>query len=183
MNNEAKAKMQAAIDYLESDLHTVRTGRANAALVENLSVTYFDQEMPVKALANINTPDGKTISIMPWDPNATAAIEKAILDNKELGLNPVSDGKVIHINVPAPTEERRQQLIKQVGEKAEAAHVALRNARHDALKSAQDEVKDKTMSEDEFERIKKDLDRLIADFGQQVDDMVETKKQEIAGKT
>lgn len=179
MNNDAKAKMQAAIDYLESDLHTVRTGRANAALVENLNVTYFDQQMPVKALANINTPDGKSITIMPWDPNATPAIEKALQENKELGLNPVSDGKAIHINVPPPTEERREQLVKQVSEKAEEAQIVLRNARHDALKSAQEQVKDKNMSEDEFERVKKDLDRLIADFGKQVEEMTAAKKKEV----
>lgn len=179
MNKEAKAKMQAAIDYFESDLHTVRTGRANAALVENLNVTYFDQQMPIKALANINTPDGKTITIMPWDPNATSAIEKALQDNKELGLNPVSDGKVIHINVPAPTEERRQQLVKQVAEKAEEANIALRNARHDALKDAQEGVKDKSMSEDEFEQIKKDLDRLINDYGKQIEEMTAAKKKEV----
>jgi len=179
MQKDAKQKMQAALDYLEEDLHTVRTGRANTALVENLTVTFYEQDMPLKALANITAPDGKSLTITPWDPNATPVIEKALLEDKNLGLNPLSDGKVIHIQVPAPTAERREQLVKQVGEKAEAAHISLRNARHEILKTAQSQVKDKSMSEDEFERIKKDLDAMIAEYGSEVDKIIENKKTEI----
>ncbi|MEX0748447.1 MAG: ribosome recycling factor [Candidatus Saccharimonadales bacterium] len=179
MNKEAKAKMQAAVDHLHEELKTVRTGRANAALVENVDVVYYDQHMPVKALANITTPDAKSITITPWDANSTAAIEKALHEDKNLQLNPLSDGKSIHIQVPPPTADRRQQLVRQVSEIAEETHISLRNARHEALKDAQVQLKAKELSENEFDSIKKDLDALVADFGGEIDKVADAKKQEV----
>ena len=176
---DVKQNMQNTLDHLHSELSTVRTGRANAALVENITVTYYDQQMPIKALANITTPDAKTINIAPWDPGATSAIEKALQEEKNLGLNPVSDGKAIFINVPPPTEERRQQLVKQVSEIGEQAQVALRNVRHDELKTQQNKLKSKDISEDEFEQAKKRLDELVQEYGASADKAVEDKKQDV----
>ncbi len=179
MNKEVSQKMQATVDHLHEELQTVRTGRANSALVENITVTYYDQSMPIKALANITTPDAKTITIAPWDPNATKPIEKALQEDDNLGLSPVSDGKTIHINVPPPTAERREQLTKQVSEIAENAHVSLRNIRHDALKTYQTQLKNKEISQDEFDKAKKHLDELIQEFTSKVDEATEQKKQEV----
>lgn len=179
MIDEAKTAAQAALDHLTGDLQTVRTGRANGAMVENIDVVYFEQHMPLKALANITTPDATSITITPWDANSTSAIEKALREAKNLDATPASDGRVIHLNIPPPTAERRQQLIKQIGEKAEASHISLRNARHEALKDAQEQLKAKQISEDQFDLIKKDLDELVRDFGQRVDEAAKNKQHEI----
>ncbi len=176
---DVKQKMQNTLDYLSSELATVRTGRANAALVENISVTYYDQQMPIKALANITTPDAKTINIAPWDPGAVSSIERALHEDKNLGLNPISDGKALFINVPPPTEERRKQLVKQVNEMGEQAQVSLRNIRHDELKTHQNKLKSKEISEDEFERTKKRLDELVQEYGLTAEQAVEDKKQDV----
>jgi ribosome recycling factor len=179
MQNEVRDKMQSTINHLHEQLKTVRTGRANAAMVENITVVYYDQHMPIKALANITTPDATTITIAPWDPNSVEPIEKALRDNPDVDLTPVSDGKTIHINVPTPTEDRREQLVKQVSSLAEDAHVALRNVRHEALKKYQNQLKQKQISQDEFDRAKKQLDELVQEFGNSVDRASEDKKQEV----
>lgn len=176
---DVKQRMQAALDHLQSEMASVRTGRANAALVESVSVACYGQEMPLKSLANITTPDAKTISIAPWDPSVVGAIEKALHDDPNLDLNPQSDGKVIYINVPPLTEERREQLVKQVGQLGEQAHISLRNVRRDELKSLQLQQKDKSISEDEFERSKKRLDELVSEYGQEVDEAVAQKQSEV----
>ncbi len=179
MQSEVKDKMQSTVDHLHEQLKTVRTGRANTAMVENVTVTYYDQQMPIKALANITTPEATTITIAPWDPNSVAPIEKALRDNPDVDLTPVSDGKTIHINVPTPTADRREQLVKQVSSIAEDAHVALRNIRHDALKKYQNQLKEKQISQDEFDQAKKQLDDLVQEFGGTVDQAAEDKKQEV----
>lgn len=179
MDKPVRAKMEATIAHLHDELNTVRTGRANAALVENVDVVYYDQHMPIKALANITTPDAQSITITPWDVNATPAIEKALHEDKNLQLNPLSDGKTIHIQVPPPTAERRQQLVKQVGEIAEEANISLRNARHEALKSAQNQLKEKELSENDFNSFKKQLDQLVSEFSAQIDEIATRKKQEV----
>ncbi|MEX0934576.1 MAG: ribosome recycling factor [Candidatus Saccharimonadales bacterium] len=171
--------MESALEHFSEELKSVRSGRANAALVENLEVECYGQNMALKAIASITTPDGKTIVIAPWDVNNTPAIEKAIRDDKNLDLNPISDGKVIHIQLPPPTAERRQQLSKQVSEVAEEANIAIRNIRHDGLKSLQNQLKDKEISEDDFESGKKDLDKLITDFSGKIDGITENKRKEI----
>lgn len=176
---DVKNKMQDTLDHFQDELKTVRTGRANAGLIENVDVVYYDQHMPLKALANITTPDAKTITVTPWDPNTVAPIEKALREDKNLQLNPLSDGKVIHIQIPAPTSEHRQQLVKQVGEVAEEAQVSLRNARHDALKEAQKQLKDKEISENEFDAVKNELDELVQEFGNKVTELAEDKKAEV----
>lgn len=176
---EIKNRMQAAVDHLQEELQSVRTGRANTALVENVSVKHYGQSMPLKSLANITAPDAKSIVIAPWDPSAIDAIEKAISEDPNLGLTPTSDGKAVYINVPPLTEERRQQMVKQVSDIAEQAHVSLRNIRHDALKNLQNQLKDKAISEDEFEDGKKQLDTFVQDFGAQVDTISGDKKQDV----
>ncbi|MEX0668350.1 MAG: ribosome recycling factor [Candidatus Saccharimonadales bacterium] len=171
--------MESALEYFSEELKSVRSGRANAALVENLEVECYGQNMALKAVASITTPDGKTIVIAPWDINNTPAVERAIRDDKNLDLNPISDGKVIHIQLPPPTAERRQQLAKQVNEIAEEANIAIRNIRHEALKNLQNQLKDKEISEDDFESGKKNLDKLIADFSDKIDGIAEHKRKEI----
>ncbi len=179
MDKEVEKKMESTLDHLSEELKSVRSGRANAALVENLEVESYGQMMSLKSIASITTPDGKTIVIAPWDVSNTPAVEKAIRDDKNLDLNPLSDGKVIHIQLPPPTAERRQQLAKQVGEIAEEANIAIRNIRHATLRDLQNQLKDKSISEDEFEAGKKDLDKLVAEFNTKIDEMTDKKRQEI----
>lgn len=174
-----RGKMQSALDHLSEELQTLRSGRASTGLVENIQVMHYGQSLPLKALANITAPDAQTIIVAPWDPSATSAVEKAITEDKNLDLTPTSDGKTIYINIPPPTEERRQQLVKQVGEIAEQAHVSLRNIRHEALKDQQTQLKNKQISEDEFEQNKQQLDDLVGEFGSRVDEMSREKKQDI----
>lgn len=176
---EARTSMQNALDFMIEDFKTVRTGRANAAMVEDLDVLHYGQHMPLKALAGISTPDGKTISIQAWDQTAVSAIEKAITDAKDLNLNPVSDGRMIHINVPPMTEERRQQMAKLLNEKVENANIALRNARHEALNEGKKLLKAKEIAEDEQARLEKHVEESMKEYKEKVEDAAKAKKEEI----
>lgn len=177
--SSAQPRMQAALDHLVEEFRSLRSGRASTALVEELKVTYFDQQVPVKQLASLSTPDASTIQISAWDQASTAAIEKAIRDDPNLDFNPVSDGKTIHINVPAPTAERREALAKQVGEKVEQCYISLRSVRHEILNQAKEQLKNKQISEDEFHWTEKQLDSKIEEFRAQIEELAEAKRKEI----
>lgn len=183
MNNDllrqAGQDMEKALEHLQQELASLRTGRANASLVENITVQVYEQQMPLKSLANISTPDAQSITISPWDPNNLAAIEKALQADKTLDLNPQNDGSNLHINLPPMTQERREQLIKTLSEKAEATRVSMRNARHDALDTAKKEQKAGDLSQDEYHRIEKQLNEKIDNYQQRVDEAIEHKKAEL----
>lgn len=176
---QARPKLQKCIDHLMEELKSVRTGRASTALVEDLKVEVYGQQMPLKQLASISTPDATTITISPWDVSNTEAVEKAIREDQGLGLNPLSDGKVIHINIPAPTAERREQLAKQVGEKLEQTNIAMRNIRHDILNEAKKLSKDKQISQDEQHNLEKQLDTKLDECKAKAEELAENKKSEI----
>lgn len=175
----AEPKMQKALDYFEEELGQVRGGRAQVGLVDSLKVEVYGQEMLVKQVATVMTPDARTIAIQPWDKSTMPMIEKAIRDNHSLGLNPSNDGNVIRLNIPTLTEERRSQLVKLVAEKTEACNVALRNARHDALNEAKKAMKSKEISEDDYYGIEKQLNSLIEKHHAKANDLFAAKEREM----
>lgn len=176
---KAKPKMQAAYDYLIEEFKHIRSGRASTALVEDVKVDVYGQEMPLKAIAQISTPDGKSISITPWDQSNVAGIEKAIREDQASGLNPQSDGKTIHINVPPLTGERREQLSKQIGEKVEQSSISMRNARHETLNDAKKAKEAGSISEDDLRWVQKELDKYIDDFKKMCETAAADKRTEI----
>lgn len=172
-------KMKAGIEHLNSELAGVRSGRANAGLVDSIKINVYGSETPLKAIATISTPDAKTIQIQPWDGGNLAAIEKAITEKQSLGLTPNNDGRVIRLNVPPMSEETRSQMVKLINEKAEAANISLRNARHEAINDAKSLEKKKEFSRDDLTKIEKDVTSLIERYQKQVQDMIAGKEQEL----
>ncbi len=172
-------KMKAGIEHLNSELAGVRSGRANAGLVDSIKINVYGSDTPLKAIATISTPDAKTIQIQPWDGGNLAAIEKAITDKQSLGLTPNNDGRVIRLNVPPMSEETRSQMVKLINEKAEAANISLRNARHEAINDAKSLEKKKEFSRDDLTKIEKDVTSLIERYQKQVQDMIAGKEQEL----
>ena len=175
---DLETRMQAAVDVLTREFSGVRTGRANAALLDGIRVEAYGALTPINQMASVSVPDPKTIVIKPWDASQVKEIEKAILKS-DLGLTPSSDGKVIRLVLPSLTEERRKQLAKTVGKFAEDARVAIRNIRREANDKLKHMAKDKKVSEDEERRghdaIQKSTDKFIA----KVDELTKKKEQEI----
>ncbi len=176
--HDAEARMKSAISTLEEDLGGIRTGRASPALVEKLSVEYYGTPTPLQQLAAIATPEPQLITIRPYDPGSLGVIEKAI-QSSDLGLTPSNDGKLIRLSIPPLTEERRQELVKVVHKRLEAARVAIRNVRRDVLDDLRDFEKEKLISEDDFYRAKDELQKLTDRYGDEVDAVGERKTQEI----
>lgn len=176
---DTKSKMSQAIVHFEQELGSVRGARASAGLLDSVKVDIFGQSMSLKQVASINTPDARTLLVQPWDRANLATIEKAIRENQSLGLNPATDGAMVRINIPPMTEERRNQLAKLLSEKAETAKVSLRNVRHDALDRAKRALKDKQITEDDSRRLDKELNRLIDEFGKQIETLLAKKQTEI----
>jgi len=170
--------MRKSIDHLRDEFSRVRTGRANPGLVEKLVVDYYGSEVPLQQLAGFSVPDARLLQITPYDQNAVASIEKAILES-DLGINPNNDGKVIRLSFPQLTEERRKELVKVVKQRAEDARVAVRNIRRQARHDLEEFQKEGEISEDDLERAEKDLEKLTHDFVAEIDEMLEHKEQEL----
>ena len=175
---DTENRMKAAIQSLEDDLAAIRTGRASPALVEKLPVEYYGMPTPLMQLASISIPEARVILIRPFDPSTLKIVEKAILAS-ELGLTPNNDGKVIRLNIPALTEERRRDLVKVVHGRLEEARVAIRNVRRDQLKDLRDFEKEKMISEDDLKTGEEELQKVTDRFVQQVDVVGERKEKEI----
>jgi ribosome recycling factor len=163
---------------LKKDLAALRAGRATPALLDKVVVEYYGSEMPVNQLANISTPDPRTLVIQPWDKSALAEIERAILKS-DLGLTPSNDGNVIRINLPALTQERRAELVKVVKKTGEEAKVAIRNIRRDANDEIKKLEKNGDISEDESRRGQDEIQKLTDKFIQEADKVVAAKEKEI----
>lgn len=176
---QAQQKFNDSINHLNGELTGVRTGRASSGLVDSIKVDVYGQSMPLKSVATITTPDAKTIQIQPWDQSNLAFIEKAISESQNLGLTPNNDGRVIRVNIPPLNEETRTQLTKVCKEKAEAANISMRNARHEVLNSAKADEKSNSITQDQLVKVQKDLDKLIDDYHQKVNKIVEEKEKEI----
>ncbi len=176
--SDAKTRMHKAVDALQHELQTVRTGRASPGLVEQIKVDYYGAPTPLMQLATITTPDPKLIVISPYDKTAMGAIEKAI-QKSDLGLQPSNDGNVVRLAIPALTEERRKELAKHVRKRVEEARVAVRNVRRDIHEHIRKLEHDHTISQDELHRAETELQKLTDDQISQVDDLGTEKEEEI----
>ena len=159
VQKDAETRMQGALDALGREFAGVRTGRANAALLEHVRVDYYDTPTPLSQIASVSVPDARTLMIQPWDQSVLTKIERAI-QKSDLGLTPVNDGKVIRLTIPPLNEERRKQLAKSVGKLAEEARVAIRNVRREAKEKVKALLKDKKISEDDERRSETELQKL-----------------------
>jgi ribosome recycling factor len=170
--------MRSAIQVLHDDLAAIRTGRASPALVEKLPVEYYGAPTPLQQLASIGVPEPRSLMIKPFDATTIKAIEKAILSS-DLGLNPNNDGKVIHLNLPPLTEERRRDLVKRVHHRLEESRIAVRNIRRDAHNDMRDFEKEKLISEDDLERGEEDLQKLTDKYIEEITQLGKNKEAEI----
>ncbi len=174
----AEHKMKRAVEVLNHELSSIRTGRATPVLVERVQVDYYGTPTPVNAVANVTTPDARLLVIQPWDKSLIGPIEKAI-QKSDLGINPTNDGQVIRLAVPQPTEERRRELVKQVHHRAEESRVAVRNVRRDGLEQVKKLDKDGHVSEEEVRRTQEKLQKLTDQYVRQVDEVSKKKEAEV----
>ena len=175
---ESKQRMQGALDVLEDDLIAIRTGRASPALFEKLQVEYYGSNLSLIQLATISVPESRQLLIRPFDASSFKAIERAI-QASDLGLTPNSDGKVIRLNLPPLTEERRRDLVKMVNSRLEDCRVAIRNIRRDSLKVLREFEKEKLISEDELKKGEGNLQDLTNEMVAEVDVIGARKEKEI----
>ncbi len=175
---DAKLKMKKAVEFMESEFGKLRTGKASAAVLDPVKVPAYGTESPLKQVASVSVPDAKTIVIQPWDKNLIGAIEKAILA-ANLGLTPINDGKVIRINIPALTEERRKDLVRIAHQIAEEGRIAIRNVRRHVNDEIKQLEKDHKIGEDEkFNAIEK-VQELTDEYTKEIDDLLSKKETEI----
>ncbi|WP_396635644.1 ribosome recycling factor [Maribacter sp. R77961] len=172
--DSAKESMEAAIAHLEREFVKIRAGKASPTMLSSIMVEYYGSQTPLSQVANVNTPDGRTISVQPWEKGMLQEIEKAIM-NSNLGFNPMNNGDMVIINVPPLTEERRIQLTKQAKAEAEHAKVGVRSARQDANK----EIKDLEVSEDLEKNATGDVQELTDSYVKKIDDFLGVKEAEI----
>ncbi len=175
---EAASRMEKTLSSLKTDLNKIRTGRASLALFDDIRVDYYGTPTPLNQMATLSVPEPRLITLQPWDTSAIGEIERAILKS-ELGVTPASDGKMIRINIPRLTEERRKELVKVVRKMAEGAKVAIRNIRREANDQLKGLEKNKKISQDELhqwmDKVQKSTDQLI----EKVDGVLAAKEKEI----
>jgi ribosome recycling factor len=182
MNIDAIDKKQTefakVVEHFRSELATLRTGRANASLVENLNVEYYGASAPLMTIAQITVPEPRQIAIQPYDKNALKDIEKAV-QTSNLGINPVNDGAYIRLTIPQMTEERRKELVKIVGQMTEKARVGIRNLREEVWKEIQKMEDDGKISEDEMRQGKDELQKVVDKFNDEIKKIAEAKEKEV----
>jgi ribosome recycling factor len=174
----AKTRMEKAVDDFRKELATIRTGRANATLLDNVRVDYHGTPMPVNQLGTMTVPDPTMIVIAPWDPSAVALIDKAIRTS-DLGLNPTNDGKVVRVPIPSLTEERRKDLVKQLHKVLENHRTAIRNIRRDLKEAIEKLEKEKKISEDDKKRSLDELEKLSHAETKKIEDLSAAKEKEV----
>ncbi len=175
---ECEEKMEKAVEFFRKELRGIRTGRASAGLVERIKVDYFGSPTELRQLASIAVPQPDMIMIKPFDPGSVKAIEKAV-QTSGLGITPVVDGKIIRLPVPTLSTERRQQLAGQLKKMAEEARVAVRNIRREANKTADQEKKSSTLTEDEADKCKEEVQKLTDEHGGKIGEVLEEKQREV----
>lgn len=172
-------KMNLALTHFGEELKKVRTGRAHPDMLSGVSVEVYGSRMPLNQVANVTAPEAQQLLISPFDPSNIAAISSAIRDNQGLGLNPSDDGRVVRVPIPALTEERRRDLVKQLGEQVENCRIAMRQVRQDAFKDAKRRKDAKELSENDVTRIEKDIDKLMGEYQVKIDETFKAKEQEV----
>ena len=175
---EYERKMSRTLDVLAENFGAVRAGRANAKVLDRITVEYYGQETALSGVATISSPDARTLVIQPWDGTLLKAIQKAILTS-DLGINPQNDGKIIRLAFPQLTEERRKELVKQIAKYAEGGKVAIRNIRRDAVDAFKAQKKNGEMTEDDVKIAEKDIQKLTDDMCKEIDALVEKKEKEL----
>ena len=175
---EFESKMKKTAEVLKTQLASVRAGRANAAVLDQITVDYYGVPTPIQQVASVSVPDPRSLLIQPWDASVLKGIEKAILAS-ELGINPQNDGRVIRLVFPQLTEERRKELAKQVKKYGEEAKVAVRNIRRDAIDKFKKQQKASEITEDDYKTIEKDIQKLTDDYIKEVDVITDKKEKEL----
>lgn len=173
-----KEEFGGIIEFLKSDLATLRTGRASAAMLDMITVEAYGSRQPVKSVASISVSDAKTIVLEPWDKSLMAPVEKGVRDSG-LGINPVNDGRVIRLILPELTSERRQELVKILHQKLEQARISVRKIREDVRALILAEEKAKTIGEDEKFRLQEELEKMVKDYNDEIKKIGENKEKEI----
>ena len=174
----AEEKMKKAVKALEDEFKTIRTGRASAALFDNIRVDYYEQKVPLNQVATVSVPEARLVIIQPWDRSILSEIEKAI-QKSELSVNPNNDGKVIRISIPPLTEERRRELVKLAKSIAEKSRITIRNIRRDVNDELKKMQKDSEIGEDESKRGMDEIQKLTDGYIEQINSILEGKEKEI----
>ena len=176
--NDMKKKMARALEALGHELSGLRTGRASIAILDGVKVDYYGTPTPIKQIATLAVPESRTITIQPWDTSQLHVIEKAILTS-DLGLNPSNDGKIIRINMPQLTEERRRELVKLAKKFGEESRIAIRNVRRDANESLKKLEKEKDISQDEHKKLQQDVQDITDKQIRRIDEILAQKEVDI----
>ena len=178
MLNDLKDSMKKTVESTQKSFNTLRTGRANSAILDRVTVDYYGSEVQLKSLANINTPDATTLLIQPFDRGSIGQIEKAI-NMSDIGLTPNNDGQVIRLNIPPLTKERRKELVKIANKMAEEGKVAIRNIRRDAIETVRKQEKDGDASEDESRNLQDNIQKVTDEFTKKIDELLTIKNKDI----
>lgn len=173
-----EAKMQKSIEVLQQNLNTIRAGRANPHVLDQITVPYYGVDTPLNQVANVQVPEPRQISIQPWDATLLKDIERAI-QSSDLGLNPANDGKMIRLNFPPLTEERRKDLVKQTRGYGEDTKVAIRNIRREFLDQAKNWLKSKEIGEDNYKDAEAGIQKVTDNYIERVDEILETKEKDL----
>ncbi len=172
-------EMNKVVDFFKETMKTVRTGRAQASMLDNIKVEVYGTQMPLNQTSNITVTDAQMITVTPFDVNNLAAIATAIRNDQTLGLNPTDDGKNVRVPIPPLTEERRLQIVKQAKTKVEDAKISLRNIRQDAIKEIKHLKEDKKISEDDAKKYEQQIQELINKVQTQIDQIFKDKEKEL----
>ena len=176
--NEIEQTMQKAVEAAQRAFNTIRTGRANAALLDKVNVEYYGSPTPLKSLANISTPDASTLMVQPYDPSSISLIEKAI-SLSDVGLVPNNDGSVVRLNIPPLTNERRKEFVKIAAKYAEEGRVSVRNIRRDGIDQVRKQEKNSDISEDESRDLQDEIQKLTDKYTAKIDDALAEKEKDI----
>ncbi|HSX53550.1 MAG TPA: ribosome recycling factor [Patescibacteria group bacterium] len=175
----AETKFTQAVEHFRDEMNKLRTGRAHPGMLDGVMVEAYGAQMPLQQAGSITVPEPQQLQITPFDPGNLQAISTAIRDNPALGLNPMDDGRVVRIQIPPLTEERRRDMAKILGTKVEDCMISMRSARHEALKDAEEAKKDRKLTEDDLTTIKKQLDDFMSKHKADVDQLAKSKEHEI----
>ncbi|HTP66524.1 MAG TPA: ribosome recycling factor [Geobacteraceae bacterium] len=175
---DMKAHMEKTVESLRREYQKIRTGRANIALLDDIRIDYYGTPSPLSQVATLAVPEPRTITLQPWETKMISVIEKAIM-NANLGLTPTNDGKLIRLNLPALTEERRKEIVKQLKKMAEESKVAARNIRRDANEELKKLEKNKQISEDDLKRAEKEVQDVTNSYVAKIDDVLAHKEKEV----
>jgi ribosome recycling factor len=178
IKQDARERMKKSIEVLRLDLVKLRTGRANASLLDHVNVNYYGSAIPINQVANVNVSDARTITVQPWEKKMVPEVEKAIL-NSDLGLNPITSGDVIRVPLPPLTEQRRKEMIRVVRNEGEQTKVAIRNVRRDSIQQLKAMVKDANLSKDDQKRGEDEVQKITDQLVAEIDLVLKEKEDEL----